>query len=229
MSGGVDIHRYGDAQQLAVALAQVLARQLRDAIAARAVASLVVSGGRTPLPLFGQLRREALDWSRVFVTLADERWVDAEDVASNERLVREELLRDAAVAARFIPLKTPAESPAAGLREAWQRLAQIPRPFDIVLLGMGDDGHTASLFPLSPGIDAAMDPAAQPGLVATTAPVAPTRRISMNLATLVQSRQHYLHFTGAAKWQLWQSSGAELPVGLTLRRAVSRPQLYWSP
>ena len=93
---------------------------------------------------------------------------------------------------------------------------------------MGDDGHTASLFPHSPGLAAALDPAAPPACVAMTAPVTPTERLSLNLSALRSARHLYLHFTGEAKWRLWQDAG-ELPVALTLRRRGSRPQLYWSP
>jgi 6-phosphogluconolactonase len=223
-----DLHRYADAQQLAEALAGALARDLAAAVQQRGSASLVVSGGSTPLPLFRLLRQMPLPWEHITITLADERWVDPQDAASNERLLRQELLRDAAARAQFIPLKNDAPTPASGAARAWSALQAVPRPFDVVLLGMGDDGHTASLFPGSPGIDAALAAEAAPGCVAMRAPVPPMARLSLNAAALLQTRQLYLHFTGEAKWQVW-ARAADLPVGLTLRRAVSRPQLYGSP
>jgi 6-phosphogluconolactonase len=227
MSSAAEVHRYPDGEALAQALALALAAHLAAALAARGNASLVVSGGRTPVPLFRQLRQASLNWSQVCVTLADERWVDPMDAASNERLVREELLLGAAAAARFVPLKNPAATAKAGAVASWAALAPL-LPFDVVLLGMGDDGHTASLFPDSPGLAAALDPAAAPACVAMTAPVPPRDRLSLNLPALLSTRTLYLHFTGESKWRLWQAAD-ELPVGVTLRRSASRPQLYWSP
>jgi 6-phosphogluconolactonase len=228
VSHAVDVHRHADATELAAALAQRLAGELTAAVVARGTASLVVSGGRTPVALFRCLRQLPIDWARISLTLADERWVAPADPASNERLLREELLQDRAAAARFIPLKNPAATAAAGAVPAWQALQAIVRPFDVVLLGMGDDGHTASLFPQSPGLAAALDPQAAPACVAMTAPGAPTQRLSLNLAALLQTRSLFLHFSGEAKWQVWQAA-ADLPVGLTLSRSATRPQLYWSP
>jgi 6-phosphogluconolactonase len=164
----------------------------------------------------------------VSVTLTDERWVSPEDPASNEGLVRRALLAGAASAARFVPLKNVAPTAADGAAAAWQAVCAMPRPFDVVVLGMGDDAHTASLFPESPGLVAALDPEAAPGCVAMTAPVMPTERLSLNLAALAQARHLIVHFTGEAKWRVWQAA-AGLPIGLTLRRSASLPTLYWSP
>ena len=227
MTPAVDVHRYPDAAELAGALSQALAKQLQAALLARGRASLVVSGGSTPALLFRHLRQVPLAWERVSITLADERWVDAGNPASNENMVRRELLRDAAACATFLPLKNSAASAQAGAVAAWAPIAPLC-PFDVVILGMGDDGHTASLFPGSPGLAAAMDAQAQPGCVAMTAPVEPRERLSLNLAALLNVRHLYVHFTGEAKWLLWQVAG-DLPMGLTLRRSTSRPLLYWSP
>jgi 6-phosphogluconolactonase len=238
-------HRFTDAAALsdvlAVDLHQLLARALRD----RGVASLVVSGGRTPLLLFRRLRLTTLDWSRIFITLADERWVDPADPASNEGLLRSELLRDAAASAHFVPLKNAAPTPQQGAAETWKLLEQVPRPFDAVLLGMGDDGHTASLFPGSPGILEALDPQAAPACVAMSAPVHPNARLSLNLAALAECRQLVLHISGDSKWQVYESalltatraeigeldlrSIAAQPVSAALCLRRANPRVYWSP
>jgi 6-phosphogluconolactonase len=223
-----ELRQCDDAEELAVVLAAELAARLADALSARGEASLVVPGGRTPLPVFQQLREASLDWSRVTVTLTDERWVDPTDAASNEGQVRRALLQGPAAAACFVPLKTAAPTAESGAVDAWRALQIITRPFDIVVLGMGDDGHTASLFPHSPGIAAALDPKAAPACVAMMAPVAPISRLTLNLAALAQARQHIVHFTGEAKWRVWQAAGG-LPIGLTLHRSGTRPLLYWSP
>ena len=119
-SSPVEIKRYPDAAALADRLATDIAASLSRAIAERGVASLVVSGGNSPAKLFQELSARPLDWSRVCVALADERWVDPTDAASNERLVRNALLRGAAAAARFTGLKNAAPSPELGAPSAWR-------------------------------------------------------------------------------------------------------------
>jgi 6-phosphogluconolactonase len=222
------------------ALVQTLAGEighlLDAALQARGSASLVVSGGTSPIPLFHRLRQLDVDWSRVFITLADERWVDASDPASNEGMVRRELLQDRASTARFVGLKNAAPTPQLGADESWSRLASHPRPFDVLLLGMGDDGHTASLFPGSPGIARALDPHAAPACVAMSAPVAPNARISLNLAALMQSRRVILHITGEKKWDVYRAAARAAardtdspPVAAILRQRLLAPQVCWSP
>lgn len=233
-------HRYADARQLASTLAQQLAATLSAACRDRGVATLVVSGGRTPLPLFEQLRATAVDWSQVRITLADERWVDPDGPESNERLLRDSLLAGAAVAAQFVPLKNAAPSAAAGAGLAWDKLQTLQRPFDVVVLGMGDDGHTASLFAQSPGARAALDPAAEPACVPMTAPVSPHERLSLNLAALLQARRLILHITGEHKWQVYQdalreaaqagqSRLAPLPITAVLAQSAVPVEVYWAP
>src|ERR1700720_4926831 len=139
--------------------------------------------------MFELLRAEELDWSSVCVALADERWVDPSDAASNERLVRDVLLKDRAASARFLGLKNGAPTPDLGAVSAWETFARVPRPFDAVILGMGDDGHTASLFPGSPNLPSALNQAAAAGCVGMAAPVAPHPRLSLNLTELLESRR----------------------------------------
>lgn len=232
-------HRFPDAMALARALAGEIQVELQEAIAARGHASLVVSGGRTPVPLFNQLAREKLPWDKVWVTLADERWVDTRDVASNERLVRTELLQQQASAAQMIGLKNTAATPEQGAEWAWRSLSRIKRPFDVVLLGMGDDGHTASLFPASPTNPAshlgqALNTSLPPACVAMQAPVAPQARISMNLNALLDARRIILHFQGEAKWAVYQTAKthgatALLPVRAVLHQQTVPLEVFWSP
>ena len=196
-------HRFPDAQALAHALSGEIEVDLNEAIAARGSASLVVSGGRTPKRLYEQLRTEKLDWSKVWVTLADERWVETTSELSNERLVRETLLTGPAAAARFVGLKNPAPTPEGGAEWATRALTRAPRPFDVVVLGMGEDGHTASLFPGSLVLSRALDPSAPPACVPVNALAAPHARISLNLAALLDARRIILHIEGDAKWQVY--------------------------
>ncbi len=226
--------RHASLAALTEALAGRIAADLSAALAARGGASLVVSGGRSPAPLFERLSGITIDWSRVHIALADERWVPATDAASNERLVRETLLTGHAAAARFTPLKNGAATAAGGARDAWQALAGIPRPFDQVLLGMGDDGHTASLFPDSPNLERALDAAAAPACVDMRAPTAPAERLSLNLAALLDSRRIVILITGDSKWRTYhEASGAgavqKMPVRAVLRQQRTPVDVVWAP
>src|ERR1700735_5183474 len=195
--------KFADSDAMARNLSDQLAANLRTAIAARGLASLVVSGGKSPIKLFELLRVETLDWSRVCIALADERWVDPTDPESNEKLVRDYLLKESAAAARFIGLKNAAPTPDLGAVSAWETFARIPRPFDATVLGIGDDGHTASLFPGSPNLHSALNPAASAGCVGMWAPVAPHPRLSLNLSALLDSRRVLIVIEGEAKMRTY--------------------------
>ena len=227
-------HRFPNTLALTHVLTAQIKVDLEEAIAARAAAGLVVSGGRTPEGLFKNLRNEPLDWSRVWITLADERWVDTASPQSNERLVREVLLQGKAAAAHFIGLKNTAAAPEQGVEWAWRSIKRIPRPFDIVLLGMGEDGHFASLFPGSLGIVRALDLTAPPGCVAMNALAEPHARISLNLPALLDTRRVMLLITGHAKWQVYErartaGSSSELPIRALLQQKQVPVDVYWSP
>jgi 6-phosphogluconolactonase len=227
-------HRFPDSLALAHALSGEIEVDLNEAIGARGTASLVVSGGRTPKRLYEQLRNEKLDWSKLWVTLADERWVDTSSELSNERLVRETLLTGPAAAARFVGLKNPAPTPEAGAEWATRALTRAPRPFDVVILGMGEDGHTASLFPGSLALAKALDAAAAPGCVAVNALAAPHARMSLNLAALLDARRIILHIEGDAKWQVYlraraPGAAAELPVRAILHQKETPVDVFWAP
>jgi len=212
-------------------LAEQVADALQAAVNARGAASLLVPGGRTPLPFFQALRRHAIDWRHVVVSLTDERWIPAEHADSNARLVRTELLADAAAAATFVPLFNAAPNAAMGAADSWQSLATLPRPFDVVVLGMGDDGHFASLFPGSPGLDAALDLLAEPACVSMRAPAAPLDRISLNLAALADARRLFLFITGERKLALIDPAAAYDALPIRSLLALRRPEtvVYWAP
>lgn len=193
------LNRFGDADALEAALCATVAGQLRLGIASRGEASMVVSGGRTPHGLFARLAATRLAWDRVTITLADERWVAADHPDSNERAVRARLLRGEAATARFIPLFNGAPEPWAGLERAHAALAQLRRPFDVVMLGMGEDGHTASLFP-SAGRLAAPSAVATPDCIGVRPATAPHDRVSLTAAALLDTCLITLHFTGSGKW-----------------------------
>jgi len=232
MNSDLSAQRYADIETLSRELATLIAGSLAAAISARGLASLVVSGGRSPVRLFEILRTQPLDWDRVCVALADERWVGPEDPASNERLVRDFLLKDHAASARFLGLKNGAPTPDLGAVSAWETFARVPRPFDAVILGMGDDGHTASLFPGSPNLPSALNAAA--GCVGMWSPVAPHPRLSLNLTALLDSRRIAVLITGESKWHTYAAACAagpveDMPVRAVLRQSRTPVDVLWSP
>ena len=216
-------HRFADSEALELALAQALAARLSEAIASRGHALLAVSGGRSPRPLFERLAAAPLDWSAITVTLVDERWLPPEHADSNARWLQETLLRGAAAAAHFVPLKNPAPTVEAGLATAEQAVRELALPFDVVLLGMGEDGHTASLFPAADGLAAALDAQGSALCAAIHPPAAPYPRLSLTVAALLQSRVLILPLAGSAKLETYAralGAGAveEMPVRAVLRQ-----------
>jgi 6-phosphogluconolactonase len=226
--------RLPDRAELGRRLADDITTRLDAAIAARGRASLVVPGGSTPAPVFDGLSGRDLAWDRVAVTLNDERWVDPTEEGSNERLVRERLLVGRAAAARLLGLKTAHASPTDAIPEVTARLAALPRPFDVMLLGMGADGHTASLFPGSPALQASLGGDGSE-VQAVDAPGArgSAERITLALPALLDSRFIALLITGEDKLETLARAQAgsdplELPIGAVLQRATTPVHIYWS-
>ena len=210
-----------------------IADALRQGIAANGKASLVVSGGRTPLDLFIQLTRQELDWSKVVITLADERWVSPDNGASNEKLVRNNLLQGFAASATFIGLKNDAASPFEGADQTEQALKALPRPIDVVNLGMGDDGHTASLFPGASNLAAALALDSDRTCMGMTPLTAPLDRITLTLPVLLDSRNIYLHLMGEAKREVYERAEKgtdvnEMPVRAVLNQQQTPVSVYWT-
>lgn len=195
----VNLVEAGDRQALAQKLAMQVADWLSEALRHNERASLAVSGGRTPVLFFEALSGCELPWSRVDVMLVDERWVAPTDADSNECLVREHLLRGAAAKARFVGMKNAAATAAEGVALCESALKSLHWPLDVVVLGMGNDGHTASLFPEADGLAAAMAPDG-PDLCAAIHPLAaPHERMTLTLAVLAEARHVALHVVGDDK------------------------------
>lgn len=225
-------HRFTDSQTLADALADQIASDLNQALGERGAASLAVSGGSTPLALFNALSRIDLDWSRVTVLPVDERWVDENDAQSNARLIREQLLQERATAARFISLKHPTSDPHAAEDACNASLASLDQPLDVVVLGMGLDGHTASLFPDAPELADAL--ASTRCCHALSPANQPTARMSLTPALLNSARRRVLHIEGEDKRRVLDAVLADpqpmrFPIAMALTAEAAAPlQIYWA-
>lgn len=181
----------------AQALAARVAEELRAALAARGRATLAVPGGTTPRAFLSALGAMALDWDDVAVTLTDERWVPASSARSNARLLGETLFAGPAAAALFVPLRGDGPEPGDGLSALHRSLAQNLLPLDVAVLGMGADGHTASLFPDADHLDTALADDAPPALT-IRAPGASEPRITLTAPVLCAARR-FLLIAGADK------------------------------
>ena len=195
---------------------------------------IVVTGGRTPGPAYDRMAQTDLDWSRVIITLSDERFVDPTSPDSNERLVRQRLLQGHAAKARFVPLKGKGADPEADAAAAEPAIRAL-LPFDAVLLGMGDDGHIASLFPDAPGLAAALDPDDKTLVIGVAnANLEPhVSRISLTAAALFDTKLALILISGPAKRALVERAATDPayspPVAALLRQTKAPVRVIWSP
>lgn len=212
---------FTDGDTLAAAAAAAILERLSEALAARGHASLVATGGRSPGPIYDRLAATPLEWGRIGVTLSDERCVDEEDPASNARLVRARLLQGPAAAARFLPL-WPAPSPAA--------LAAL-QPFDAVMLGMGEDGHLASLIPGDPDLASALTTTDLTRPVPAGLGKPPVARVTLTLSALLDARAVFLFIAGEAKRGVIDRAlaGEDLPVGRLISQSKAPIRIFWTP
>jgi 6-phosphogluconolactonase len=224
-------HEFASTEALNEEFATKIIAILQNAITEKGQASLIVSGGNTPKPLFAALSQADLDWSKVVISLADDRWVDTNDAASNDKLVREHLLVGNASAATFISLKHNFADANDAVSACEAALSNVTMPFDVLILGMGEDGHTASLFPCSKELQAGLDLNSGKKYIAVQPTTAPHQRMSLTLPALLASSHIFLHLTGAAKQavvaQALASTETQMPIKAVLDRA--NVQLMWAP
>lgn len=225
---------YQSAEQWAWASAVVLAAELRRALEQQPRARLLLSGGSTPGPVYKALARAPLDWKRIDVALVDERWLQPDDPDSNSHLVRATLLHDKAADARFETLTRPGRSIEQAVAAANLHANQVP---DAVVLGMGDDGHTASLFPGLRGLEQLLgSPYAYVAVNAAGCPGAGPwpRRISLTPAGLEPSRMRLLLIRGEHKRRVFERAmdgvdPTELPIRFAFTTPGARLRVHWCP
>jgi len=227
----VGFYSTNDSESLALDLSQNISEVLVETIKKRGRASIAVSGGSTPIPLFEALSRLNLDWGKVDLTLVDDRWVESDNKDSNELLVRTHLIKNKAVKVNFVPLKNNSSNAKKGQMSSEKALKSFTLPFDVVVLGMGTDGHTASLFPCSEEIKLAMDLNNDDCLVATTPTSAPYERLSLTAKAIIDAKNVFLHLNGSSKLHTLESAmeqkdSSKMPIYTFLENGLS---IYWSP
>lgn len=232
--GAMREHCYDSREALAEALASGVAAVLAGGIATRGQARLAVSGGSTPELFFERLSRMDLDWARVRILPVDERFVPIDHPRSNAGLIRRLLLQGRASAARLLPLCNGDEADHGEAAANADHAVAMLGGLDAAVIGMGEDGHTASFFPDGDNLAAALDVRTRHHVLAMQAPGAVEPRMTLTLRYLLEAGFIALHIEGAAKRQTLSRAVAggsqeEMPVRALLREAGERLHLFWAP
>ena len=227
-------HEFATPETLAKSFAARIGEILSRAIKSRGEALLAVSGGKTPVKLFQALAEVGIGWEKVTITLVDERFAPPSSDRSNERLVRENLLHHEAAKARFVGLYHPAPTIEDAAAEAGKAVAGLPYPFDFVVLGMGDDGHTASFFPDATTLPVLLDPREQDTILPVHAVSAGEPRLTFSLARLVAGRHIALHIQGDEKKATLETAlagkgGHPMPIRSIFEHAGKAIDVFWAP
>lgn len=234
----IDLHAFESRAGLGEALAERTARALGEALAGGLEATWWVSGGSTPKLLFSAIARQPeIDWARVHVALVDERWVPMEHARSNEAFIARELEPAFSAGAKRVGMYAPTERPADAVPMIEARYRALP-PVAACLLGLGSDGHTASLFPGAEGLDAAMDPdstSTVAALVATESEVtgAEVHRLSLTAAAIAKASFPHLLISGedkrAALERALEGEPAVAPISRLIRQLPRPLEVFWAP
>ena len=225
-------HYFDTREQACTTAAERIADLLRARLADRGKSAIVVSGGTSPKACFETLSETALEWQNVHVVPSDERWVPATDDQSNERMIRESLLRGNASAAKLLPIFQDGQTPEQRCETLDSDLRTLPIPFACTLLGMGEDAHFASLFPDFAGLEKALDPESGDLCVSVQTRSSPHPRISLTMTTLTRCDEIILLFFGDEKLTVYEQAKAEsngFPVSRLLRQKRAPVRVYWAP
>lgn len=222
----MQIKEYQDREAMMIDLAGTIASDLETALHHQDRATLVVPGGTTPGPIFDDLCAVHMDWDRVNVMLSDERWVPEDSERSNTRLLRERLLIDQASAARYLPLYAKADQPEDALAEL-ESVILPALPISVLLLGMGADMHTASIFPGADNLEQALDPKG-PILVPMRAPGAPEPRVTLSARVLDKAISKHIVITGLEKRDALEIAKHLPAIEAPIRSVLSGATIHWA-
>jgi 6-phosphogluconolactonase len=227
------LNEFNNREQFDQTLAKQVADLLSSAIAKNGKASLAVSGGSTPKGFFCALSQHTLPWQKVTITLADERWVGIEDAASNTALVHQHLLQNNAAKAKFFHIKQGDELCQETLTDLDLAAKSTFLPLDVVILGMGEDGHTASLFPCSDEISQGLDVDNQHTFIKVKPKTAPHQRITFSFRALSEAKNTFLQIAGSGKKQVLEQAIAgtdkfEMPIRAFLQHPHINTQVFWA-
>ena len=225
-------HFFETREEASVAAAEAIAERLAARLDAQSGASVVVSGGTTPDRCFDLLSEKPLDWRRTQIVLSDERWVPPDDDASNERLVRDALLKGEAVPAKLLSVFSMTTGIQARCDEIDQQIRLGPFPFACSLLGMGEDGHFASLFPDAENLEEGVDVDGEQLCIPVSTKASPHPRVSLTLAALARSDAIVLLMFGDNKLEVYEQAkrkGSKLPVAHLLKQKKAPVHVYWAP
>ncbi len=234
MSGLIEFRAFENRPEATTAAADLLVSLVGDVLdqSPDAKASLVVSGGSTPGPCFDLMSATPLDWSRVTVIPSDERWVPPEHADSNERLIRKRLLTNRATEGKILPLFRAATDASQAPLLIEKDLAGVVQPFSAVLLGMGEDGHFASLFPDFDGLQKALDLHDKTSSTMVQTAGSPHLRISLTLSALLNCSHTVLLIFGEAKREVFEAAsagGSAYPIEALLREIRKPMTVIWAP
>ena len=220
------LETYPDREFLMLGLANTIAGQLADFLRREGRATLSVPGGTTPGPIFDTLSGVDLDWANVAVVLNDERWVPESSERSNTRLLRERFLRGRAAQARLVPLYAPADQPEEMLAALEDGL-KPHLPISVLLLGMGADMHTASLFPGADRLEEALS-AQAPLLLPMRAEAAGEPRITLTVPVLRGAFNIHILITGAEKRAALERAMTLTPMEAPVRAVLDNATVHWA-
>ncbi len=227
----IHFHAYQRDGELAIKLALSIADDLKNAIKEKGSATLLVSGGITPLKLFSALSSIEIDWEHICIGLCDERWVFPLHNESNEKLIRETLLQNYASKATFVGMYMEGCDAFNVETECSQKVKSALSPFDVIVLGMGNDAHTASLFPNNPRLTEAYN--TDEICIAIDPITAPHTRMSLTLKAILSSSRIYLHFQGNSKLEVYHKaiSGDDIfamPIRSILKQHTKEIEVYYA-
>jgi 6-phosphogluconolactonase len=228
----INSQKFADRAAASTAAAKRIAAQLESRLQRDSTAALVVSGGSTPTDCFTELSKISLGWDRVRVVLSDERWVTAGDPDSNESLVRATLLVNAARKAQLLPVFDDDLTIEQRCEQLDAEIRALPAPFAVTLLGMGEDGHFASLFADADNLEQGLDADGALLCIPVATAASPLRRVSLTLAALARSDEILLLVFGEQKRQVFETAlqaRDSYPVAALLALEHPPITIYWAP